>query len=53
LKPFRVEMLTRRHAAGLAALVERYGEGWARDVLGTWFDRGRLWAPSKGLGRPE
>jgi hypothetical protein len=41
LKPFRVERLTRRHAAGLTALVERYGEGWAGDVLQSWFGRDR------------
>jgi hypothetical protein len=53
LKPLRVETLARRHAAGLAALVERYGEGWARAVLEGWLARGRPWAPPKGRGPSE
>ena len=36
LKPFAVERLTPSHARPLAALVEGYGEPWARDLLTAW-----------------
>jgi hypothetical protein len=51
LAPFRVEMLGRSHARGLAALVERYGQTWARDLLAAWFGRGRPGIASGGKGR--
>ena len=36
LQPFRVEMLRRGHALTLVALVDRYGDRWARDLLTVW-----------------
>lgn len=36
LGPFRVEALTAKHAALLAALVTRYGEAWARSLVAEW-----------------
>ena len=36
LQPFRVEMLRRSHAVTLMALVDRYGDRWARDQLTVW-----------------
>src|SRR5262249_8777887 len=39
LAPFRVEMLTSRHAVALTRLVKRYGERWAEDLLQTWSGR--------------
>jgi len=43
LKPFRVEMLARSHASALVAVVEGYGEGWARDLLTVWSGRAQVW----------
>jgi hypothetical protein len=37
LEPFRVELLAREHAAGLAAATELYGEEWTRTVVDGWF----------------
>jgi len=39
LAPFRVEMLTSRHAVALTRLVKRYGERWSEDLLQTWSGR--------------
>lgn len=52
LKPFRVEALAPSQAPALVALVRRYGEGWARDLLAEWSAHARPWAPS-GRGRAE
>lgn len=51
LKPFRIEMVVRSHASRLVALVDGYGEGWARQLLDGWSDRQRAWVPS-GRDRP-
>jgi hypothetical protein len=37
LEPFRVELLVREHAAGLAAAAELYGAEWTRTVVDGWF----------------
>ncbi|MGH9179601.1 MAG: 2OG-Fe(II) oxygenase, partial [Acidimicrobiales bacterium] len=50
LKPLRVEALAPGHARAVVALVERYGERWARDLLAEWSGRGRAWAPTPGRG---
>ena len=36
LQPFRVEMLRRGQALTLVALVDRYGDRWARHLLTVW-----------------
>lgn len=36
LGPFRLEMLTAEHSAGLAALVHEYGEQWADELVDHW-----------------
>lgn len=36
LRPFRLEMLTDQHSAGLAALVHEYGEPWADELVDHW-----------------
>ena len=41
LEPFRVEMVTREHAGGLAAAAGRYGEDWMRGVVDGWFGPGQ------------
>ncbi|HVM02407.1 MAG TPA: 2OG-Fe(II) oxygenase [Acidimicrobiales bacterium] len=51
LAPFRVEMLEPGHAPKLAALVDRYGEGWARELVDGWSRRPQPWAPG-GRDRP-
>ena len=33
LEPFELEMMTIEHAAGLAALVREYGEGWVEELI--------------------
>jgi hypothetical protein len=38
LRPFRLEMLTAEHAAGLAAVAARYGDGWTNVLVEGWFD---------------
>jgi hypothetical protein len=40
LAPFHVETLTRSHAALAAGLIARYGDVWARDIVGAWFRHG-------------
>ena len=52
LQPFRVEMLARGHAPTLVALIDRYGERWARDLLAVWFAPARPRTPSGGQSRP-
>ncbi len=37
LEPFRVELLAREHAAGLAAAAGQYGEDWTRSIVDGWF----------------
>lgn len=37
LEPFQAGALDPEHAAGLAALAERYGTGWMRPVVDAWF----------------
>ena len=39
VKPLGVEVLTRSNAPALVALVDAYGEGWARGLLGEWAGR--------------
>ncbi len=51
LKPFRVEMVARSHASRLVALVDSYGEGWARELVAGWSGREKLWVPG-GRDRP-
>ncbi|WP_197536260.1 2OG-Fe(II) oxygenase [Blastococcus saxobsidens] len=41
LEPFRVEMLAREHAGGLATAAGRYGEDWTRNVVDGWFGPGQ------------
>ena len=53
LQPFPVEMLTRGRARALVALVEGYGEPWARDLLVVWFGGGRPWAAHTSQDRPK
>lgn len=36
LRPFRMEALTAGRAKALVALVERYGESWARSLISDW-----------------
>jgi hypothetical protein len=36
LRPFRIEELTPARARAFVALVERYGEDWARDLVSGW-----------------
>lgn len=36
LGPFRLEMLTAEHAAGLAVLVREYGERWVDELVDHW-----------------
>ncbi len=51
LIPFRVETLANGHAAVAARIVARYGEVWARQVVGVWFrDNGR-WRVEGGADR--
>ncbi len=45
LNPFRIEMITTAHAKPLAALVERYGEPWARDLVTAWSAQRRRYHP--------
>ncbi len=45
LHPFRIEMITTGHAKPLAALVERYGEPWARDLVTAWSAQRRRYHP--------
>ena len=42
LGPFRTEMLTTSHAKALGALLEGYGEAWARDLVAAWSARRRF-----------
>lgn len=51
LEPFRVELLARSHAPALVALVEGYGEPWARDLLAVWSARERQWTQPGRQGR--
>lgn len=51
LRPFRVELLARSHARAMVALVERYGESWASDLLTVWFGPTRPWAASLSQDR--
>jgi hypothetical protein len=44
LAPLQTEALGRAHAAALAALVERYGEGFLASLLATWSSRRQLWS---------
>lgn len=53
LEPFRVEVLARSHAKPLAALVEGYGQAWARDRLATWFGDRRPRVAAAAAGREE
>ena len=53
LKPLGVEALAPGQAPALVALVERYGEPWARDLLVEWSGHARPWAPTAGGGRAE
>ncbi|MGO9751498.1 MAG: hypothetical protein ACLP8S_00940 [Solirubrobacteraceae bacterium] len=46
LAPFATEALGRAHAAPLAALVERYGEGLLARLLETWSGRRQQWSDS-------
>jgi hypothetical protein len=47
LEPFRVEILTQEHAAGLAAAAGRYGQEWTRDVINGWFGQGRQYGTDR------
>ena len=44
LAPLQTEALGRAHAAALAALVERYGEGFLASLLATWSGRRQQWS---------
>ncbi|MGO9976539.1 MAG: 2OG-Fe(II) oxygenase [Solirubrobacteraceae bacterium] len=46
LAPLQTEALGRAHAAPLAALVERYGEGFLARLLETWSGRRQQWNDS-------
>ena len=48
LRPFRVEAITAAAAPALASLVKRYGEDWARSLLGEWSEPKRRWEPFDG-----
>lgn len=49
LEPFRLETLSSIHAKPLRALVERYGEGWARDMVKAWsWERRGYYTPAAG-----
>jgi hypothetical protein len=52
LAPFATEALGRAHAAPLAALVERYGEGFLASLLATWSGRRQQWS-APGTTRAE
>lgn len=47
LDPFRLELVVTSHARPLVALVERYGERWACELVGAWSSRDR-WSGSSG-----
>lgn len=51
LEPLRVEALTPEEAPEFVALVERYGEGWARTLLSAWSDPRRRWMHVEGRDR--
>ena len=51
LRPFAVEWVTSAHAAGLAALAERYDESWHRSLLDAWFGPRRTWRYVGGADR--
>jgi hypothetical protein len=44
LAPFAIEAMGRAHAAPLAGLVERYGEGFLARLLETWSGRRQQWS---------
>lgn len=50
LRPFRLEMLSTGHAKPLAALVDRYGDGWAAELVETWSAH-RWYRHTGGLSR--
>lgn len=50
LAPLAVEMLAVADAAGLAALCDRYGRSWMRDLLAEWSRRRRRWADTDWSG---
>jgi hypothetical protein len=52
LQPFRLEMVARGHAPTLVALVDRYGERWARDLLAVWSVPAWPQTRSGGQSRP-
>jgi hypothetical protein len=43
LEPFQVEALIPARAPAWAALVERYGEAWTRELLSSWSNPSRGW----------
>ncbi|MHB8294887.1 MAG: 2OG-Fe(II) oxygenase [Acidimicrobiales bacterium] len=53
LRPFGLETLQRSHAAPLAALVQRYGEGWTSDLLAVWSPRLPAWSSAGAKDRLE
>lgn len=46
LQPFRVELLKPKDAQALAALVDGFGQRWARELLATWSRPARRWRPA-------
>lgn len=48
--PFRLEMVAPGHARALAELVERYGDGWVRDRMVSWWGLDR-WRSASGKDR--
>jgi hypothetical protein len=51
LGPFRVELLAKSHAKSMVALVKRYGQAWASDLLAVWSNGRRQWEPSPSQDR--
>ena len=51
LRPFRVEILSRRHMASLAELTGCYGERWTHELLRAWFGSRPAWTSVHGRSR--
>jgi len=54
LRPFRIEILTRRHVSSFGKIADRYGQQWAAPLLLTWFGGDQpAWAYGAGEERPQ
>ena len=52
LRPFRVENLTDAAVTSFAEITSAYGQRWAMELLGTWFDEARPVWPYGGWSDP-